>query len=69
MRWITVLIFLVLVTGCASTPSETPASEVMAQWTPPPGRSELQVKRDYNECKRGTSSLDACMQSLGYKKK
>jgi hypothetical protein len=69
MRWIACGIFSVLLAGCASTGGETPASDVMAQWTPPPGRSELQVKRDYNECKRGTSSLDACMQSLGYKKK
>jgi len=68
MRWMA-LIVTVLLSGCAGIMADSPRFDT-ASWTPPSGRTELQVKRDYSECnRRGVSSTDMCLQSLGYSKK
>lgn len=63
------LMVALLLTGCAGMTEEASQSQTTAHWRPPADRNELQVKRDRSECqRRGVSSADMCLQSLGYSK-
>ena len=69
MQRIAYVMVALLVMGCAAMTEEGTGPSTTSEWRAPANRSELQVKRDRSECqRRGVSSADVCLQSLGYSK-